>query len=148
MKRIAQLVKRESTLSVATCSFDGSPQNTPLFYLSDDTLQLYWFSSPSSEHSGNLKTNPAAAVTIYRSTDQWKKIRGVQMCGTVSMITDPLRFKSISREYTERFHLGTALRAVMSRSGLFLFRPSWVRYIDHGKRPFHRFETTLVTPGA
>jgi len=131
---IAQLVKSQSTLAVATCSTDGSPRSAPLFYLADDDLQLYWFSSSSSEHSRNLKKNPSAAVTIYRPTEKWREIRGVQMRGTVSVVADPLRRGSIAREYADRFHLGATLRAVMSRSCLFVFRPSWARYVDNSRR--------------
>ena len=148
IERIAKLVKSESTVAVATRSPDGSPQIAPLFYLADDNLRLYWFSSCSSLHSRNLRKNNAAAVTIYRSADQWRKIRGVQMRGTVSLVTDPIRRNPISGEYADRFHLGPALRTKILRSGLFMFRPSWARYIDNGKQFGYRFETKLVAPHA
>jgi uncharacterized protein YhbP (UPF0306 family) len=141
VERIVQLVKSESTLALSTCAADGSPRSAPLFFLSDDELRLYWFSSSSSEHSRNLKKNPSAAVTIYRSTEKWREIRGVQMRGTVSLVSDPIRRAPLAREYAERFHLGMVLRAAMSRSSLFVFQPSWVRYIDNRKRLGYRFET-------
>jgi uncharacterized protein YhbP (UPF0306 family) len=144
VERIARLVKSQSTLAVATCGADGEPRSAPLFYLADDELRLYWFSSSSSEHSRNLKKNPSAAVTVYLPTDKWREIRGVQMRGTVSVITDPVRRRSIARDYADRFRLGTALRAGMSRSSLFEFRPSWARYIDNSRRFGYKFETSLV----
>ena len=142
MGLIAQLVKGQSTLAVATCGTDGSPRSAPLFYLADDDLQLYWFSSSSSEHSRNLKKNPSAAVTIYRPTEKWREIRGVQMRGTAALVADPSRRCEISRLYAERLHLGAALRAVMSRHHLFVFCPSWARYIDNKKRLGYKFEVS------
>jgi len=143
MERIAELVKSQSTLALATCSAGGAPRSAPLFYLADDDLRLYWFSSSASEHSRNLRKNPLAAVTIYRPAEKWREIRGVQMRGTVSLVADRLRRAAITSAYAERFHLGRALRAMMSRSSLFVFRPAWARYIDNGKRLGYRFETPL-----
>ena len=143
MERIVQLVKSQSTLTVTTCGADGAPRSAPLFYLAGDRLRLYWFSSSSSDHSRNLKKSPSAAVTIYRSTEKWREIRGVQMRGVVSLVTDPIQRAPIAREYARRFHLGAVLRAAMSRSSLFIFRPTWIRYVDNSKRLGYRFETSF-----
>lgn len=141
---MTRLVKSQSTLALATCGADGGPRSAPLFYVADDGLRLYWFSSSSSEHSRNLKKNPSAAVTIFRPTEKWREIRGVQMRGTVSVVTDPARRRSIAGEYAGRFRLGSAIRAGMSRSSLFEFRPSWARYIDNRVRFGYKFETSLA----
>jgi uncharacterized protein YhbP (UPF0306 family) len=144
IRRIAQLVKSQTTLTLATCAADGSPRSTPLFYLAGDDLRLYWFSSSSSEHSRNLKERPSAALSVYLPTEKWREIRGVQMRGSVSLVADPLRRREIASVYADRFHLGTALRAAMSRSDLFVFSPAWARYIDNGKRLGSRFEVSLA----
>jgi nitroimidazol reductase NimA-like FMN-containing flavoprotein (pyridoxamine 5'-phosphate oxidase superfamily) len=86
LDQIAALLKSESTLALATCCEDGAPHVAPLFYIAGENLELYWFSSPSSRHSSNLEANRAAAVTVYRPTEEWKEIRGVQMRGVVSIV--------------------------------------------------------------
>ena len=66
---IAAFLKSQSTLALATVAGDGSPRVTPLFYLVDDELRMYWFSSAASEHSKSLRRNPAAAAAVCRSSE-------------------------------------------------------------------------------
>ena len=127
---VASLLKGQSTLALATTAEDGLPRVAPLFYVSDDNLRLYWFSSPSSEHSLNVARDNAAAVTVFRSTDEWKEIWGVQMRGTVGMVSDIERRGSIQKEYAGRFNLGTLFDAQIASSALYVFEPTWLRSID------------------
>lgn len=140
LEPVVELLRSQSTLALATCDADGTSRLAPLFYLPGENLRLYWFSSASSQHSRNLKRDPAAAVAIYRATEHWKEICGVQMRGTVAIVSDRARRKAIAWKYSERFHLGAVLDAAMSRSRLYEFQPSWLRYIDNTKRFGYKFE--------
>lgn len=140
---VARFLRSQSTLALGTSAGDGSPRTAALFYLLQDDLRLYWFSSASSEHSRNLKRDPAAAVAVYRNTSDWRKIRGVQMLGTVSVVSGRAQRRSIARQFTERFQLGTLFELGISRSTLFCFQPSWIRYIDNAKRFGYKFEIAL-----
>src|SRR5437763_446098 len=124
---VADLLNAQSTLALATCDADGTPGIAPLFYLPDSELRLYWFSSPASAHSRNLKRDPRASVTVFTSTANWREIRGVQMRGTVRAASDP----EIRRAYIERFRLGKLPQAAMASSRLYCFEPSWIRYVDN-----------------
>jgi len=53
------------------------------------------------------------------------------------------RRRPIAELYTERFQLGTLFQLGISRSTLFCFRPSWIRYIDNSKRFGYKFEISL-----
>jgi uncharacterized protein YhbP (UPF0306 family) len=130
----ARLLRSQSTLSLSTVTAEGGPRAVPLFYLPGENLRLYWFSSASSGHSHDLKRNAAAAVAIYRPAEHWRAIRGVQMRGTVSIVTVPAERRAVADAYVERFRLDTLLRAAMSRSTLYRFEPSWLRYIDNSNR--------------
>lgn len=143
IQQITSLLKSESTLVLATTSASGESRSTPLFYLADDELSLYWFSSASSGHSTDLKRDANAAATVYRPTTDWKSICGVQMRGTVATIIDRSQRKTITYEYCRHFRLGTLFRATLSRSTLYVFRPSWVRYIDNARRFGFKFELSL-----
>jgi uncharacterized protein YhbP (UPF0306 family) len=143
LETIAELLRSQNTLTLATSAAGCAPRSAPLFYLPGDGLRLYWFSSASSEHSRILKANPAAAVTVYRPAEGWREIRGVQMRGTVSAVTGPSRLP-IERAYAEHFHLGKFLQAAVSRSRLYVFEPSWARYIDNSRRFGYRFEVRLA----
>lgn len=143
---VARLLQRQSTLALATISADGTPHITPLFYLAGEALRLFWFSSATSRHSRNLKLDPAAAVTVYWPTQQWREIRGVQMRGSVSVVNDAARRSAIAAAYSARFKLGTAFKAVQARSRLYEFQPAWIRYLDNSIRFGYKFEFAPTPP--
>ncbi len=143
LQQIASLLKSENTLVLATADAAGNSRSTPLFYICDDEPALYWFSSSSSGHSKDVKRDPQAAVAVYRPTTEWRKICGVQMRGRVEVVKDRARRKTITAAYCQRFQLGTFFRAAISRSSLYVFRPSWIRYIDNGRRFGYKFEISL-----
>ncbi len=144
-KAIERLVHSQSTLVLSTVNPDGKPHATPLFYLAGAELELYWFSSDSSQHSGNLTWDHSVAVAIYTSTEHWKEICGVQMRGAVENITDRKIRRNVTRRYCERFHLGQSFRLALARSSLYVLWPAWIRYIDNSKRFGYRSEIQLPT---
>jgi len=148
LELIDRLISSQSTLALATSDDGGAPHVAPLFYLAQPDLCLYWLSSASSRHSRNLAKNPAAAVTVYRPTEEWRQICGVQMRGTVHVISERAQRGPILSLYVERFHLGGVLRAAMARSRLYRFQPSWVRYLDNSRRFGYKFECSWPAPGA
>jgi len=125
-KRLRSLIEQETTLVLATTMDDGSPIATPLFYYPDDDLNLYWLSSPESRHSRNLHARPRAAVAVFAPVTDWREIRGVQMEGTASAMSDD----AILAGYRRRFRLGAELDAVIARSTMYAFRAEWWRYVD------------------
>ena len=140
---VARFLEGQSIMALATTGPGGSPSVAPLFYLPGDALSLYWFSSSSSRHSRNLKENPEAAVSVYDSTWEWKEIRGVQMRGAASAVTDRQCRLLAAEAYTERFRLRGLFEAAISRSTLYCFVPAWVRYIDNSRRFGYKFEISV-----
>ena len=140
---IAALLREQSTLALATTDAEGQPCATPLFYIADKELTLFWLSSETNLHSQNLKRTPRAAATIYRHTENWKDIRGVQLRGSVTVIVDPERRRALIKAYCERFQLGAVFKAAISQSCLYALRPTFFRYIDNSKVFGHRFEIAL-----
>jgi uncharacterized protein YhbP (UPF0306 family) len=130
---VAALLGEQTTLSLATTGADGEPWVAPLFYLVDKDLALYWLSSASSLHSLNLERTPRAAATVYANAENWKEIRGVQMRGLVSKVTEPKRRRALIKAYGERFKLGAAFRLAIRQSVLYEFRPEFLRYIDNSR---------------
>ena len=105
----------------------------PLFYIADEELSLFWLSSEASLHSGNLRRRPRAAITIYRPAVNWKDIRGVQMRGSVTVITDPKLRRAVVKTYCQRFQLKAIFRLAISRCALYKFKPDFIRYIDNSE---------------
>jgi hypothetical protein len=143
LETIAALLREESTLALATTDEQGQPCVAPLFYIADEELTLFWLSSETSLHSQNLKRTPAAAATIYRHTENWKEIRGVQLRGPVIVVDDPERRRALIKAYCERFQLGAVFKVAISQCGLYAMRPLFFRYIDNSKVFGHKFEIAL-----
>lgn len=139
---IGDVLRTQSTLSLATVDDSGMPSVAPLFYIADGDLNLYWLSSDESEHSRNLRREPHVAVAVYPQTEDWKEIRGVQMRGVAAAVNDTVRRKALVKQYCERFRLGSILRLAIKRSTLYEFRPRSFRFLDNSKGFGYRFELT------
>jgi uncharacterized protein YhbP (UPF0306 family) len=140
LKTLSALLREENTLALATVDEQGEVSVAPLFYLVDEDLCLFWLSSPSCLHSKNLKKMPRAAATVYRHTENWNEIRGVQMRGLVTVITDRRRRRLLIKNYSSRFKLGTLFISAISRCNLYEFRPDFFRLIDNSKGVGRKFE--------
>ena len=147
LELVTALLGEETTLSLATTGEDGQACVAPLFYVVDENLSLYWLSSESSLHSLNLTTTPRAAATVYCGVENWRKIRGVQLRGTVRKITDPERRKALLKSYCERFKLGRVFRPALRLSTLYSFQPDFIRYIDNARGFGYKFELTRGPDG-
>ena len=140
LEMIAAVLRAESTVALATVDERSEPCVASLFYIVDGDLNLCWLSSAASMHSRNLGRHTTARATVYRHTENWKEICGVQMRGRVEVISEPDRRSSLLKTYSERFALGRVLRTVIGRSTLYQFLPEWFRYIDNLKRFGYKFE--------
>jgi uncharacterized protein YhbP (UPF0306 family) len=147
LELVAALLNEETTLSLATTGEQGQACVAPLFYIVDKELSLYWLSSESSLHSMNLAGNPRAAATVYRCVESWKTIRGVQLRGTVSKVTEPERRDALLAAYCKRFKLGRVLLPVLRLSAMYALRPDFFRYIDNARGFGYKFELTRRPEG-
>jgi uncharacterized protein YhbP (UPF0306 family) len=134
-------LKTQSTLVLSTSNESGEPYSAPLFYLLGDSLELYWMSSSSSEHSVHLRRCGRASISVFRATEEWRQIVGIQARGNAERVERASR--AIMDAYIERFHLGPVLSLAVLRSSLYVFRPDWIRYIDNSKVFGNKFEINL-----
>ncbi|MGD0548562.1 MAG: pyridoxamine 5'-phosphate oxidase family protein [Terracidiphilus sp.] len=147
IKLVAKLLREETTLSLASIGADGAPSAAPLFYIVDEDLSLYWLSSEGSQHSRNLLGRADAAATIHCNAKSWQEIRGVQMRGEVSKVTDPQRRTRIVKAYGERFKLGRVFRLAIRGSALYVLQPNFFRYIDNSNGFGGNFELARPAEG-
>jgi hypothetical protein len=146
-EQIAALLRAETTVALATTGEGGEPCVAPLFYINDAELNLYWLSSPSSLHSLNLSRTPRASAAVYRNAGKWKEIRGVQMRGAVSTVTEPERREALVRTYCARFQLGRVFRLAVRRSAFYTIQPEFLRFIDNTRGFGCKFELTRSPQG-
>jgi uncharacterized protein YhbP (UPF0306 family) len=143
MARVRSLLRRQSTLVLATADEDGTPRSTPLFFLADDELRLFWFSSRASRHSHNCKRDPRASIAVFRPARRWQQIAGVQIQGRVLAATDRATRQRITSEYCARFALDEGFAGVIRSSALYCFTPEWIRYIDNSEKFGEKVELRL-----
>ncbi len=80
-QQILDYIEHHNTMTLATCQAD-IPWAATVFYASDG-LRLYFFSAPDSRHCQNLAANARVAATIQEDYHDWRKIKGIQLEGTV-----------------------------------------------------------------
>jgi uncharacterized protein len=131
---IRPFLAAQSTLSLATVDDSGQPQAAPLFYVSDDALNLYWLSSPTSRHSINLAAQPRVAATIYPAVWAWTDISGLQIEGSAHSVTDSAERERILTLYRAKFPLPPAFDAQIAASTLYRLTPTRVRWLDNSIR--------------
>lgn len=91
---VRNLVKRNRYLSLATTDGDA-PWIAPLEYLSDDHLNLYYFSPEEAVHSQHLNDSQSVAVTIFDAVQpeyepaSVMRIAGVQIAATAQKLAAP-----------------------------------------------------------
>lgn len=69
--RAKELLGTVNHAAMATVNGDGTPHNTPYFFMRDDTLEhLYWGSHPQSMHSQNVLRTGQIFVVLYDAMER------------------------------------------------------------------------------
>ena len=91
---IRTLIERNRYLSLATS--DGTdPWIAPLEYISDDELNLYYFSPENAAHSQHIDKHQTVAVTVFDAVQpeyepaQVMRIAGVQAVAHAERLNEP-----------------------------------------------------------
>ena len=135
LQEAATLLAECRTASLATVDDDGRPHAANIQYVHDDRLRLYFVSSEDAAHSQHITARPDAAVTIYHPEDtDPATIRGLQLHGRVTVVTDEREQDTALSQYLSKFSFiadSHKLRGAVERQTLYCFRPSWLRLIDN-----------------
>jgi hypothetical protein len=69
--RAKELLKTARHASMATVNDDGTPHNSPFFFLHDENMQkVYWGSHPESQHSKNILRTGQLFVVLYDAIER------------------------------------------------------------------------------
>lgn len=140
---VRAFLETQSTLALATVNSDGQPQVAPIFYVSDDRMNLYWLSSPKSRHSLNLVRNPKVAATVYPSVWHWNDIVGLQLEGEARPVGDERIREQILILYLRKFQLPPDFDSIIQASTLYALTPNWLRWLDNSVAFNHKVEIDL-----
>ncbi len=128
---VQAFLETQSTMALATVNAEGQPESAPVFYVSDDRLNLYWLSSAHVRHSINLFARPTVSAAVYPAIWQWNDIVGLQIEGEAEAITDERIREQIMILYLRKFQLPASFDAAIASSTLYILRPRWMRWVDN-----------------
>ena len=100
-EQILDYLRSHNTMTLATTVGD-LPWAATVFFASED-LHLYFFSAPDSRHCQNLAANPRVAVTIQEDYQDWRKIKGIQLEGRVSLVVGVLEKTKAMAIYAAKY---------------------------------------------
>ena len=78
-----EYLKTHELLFLGTCSLNGNPHVSPMFYACEGE-KIYFSAPPGSETDRNLKENPIAEIAVSEMPAEWSKARGLQIEGPVT----------------------------------------------------------------
>jgi uncharacterized protein YhbP (UPF0306 family) len=142
LSAVRLFLESQSTLALATLDAAGHPQIAPLFYVSDEALNLYWLSSSTSRHSVNLTANEHVAATIYPDVWKWTDIRGLQIEGQAQAVTDDELRTYMLNAYRQKFTLPAEFELIITNSTLYVLTPTWIRWLDNSVKFGYKAEIT------
>ncbi len=68
--RVKELLGTSRYAAMATVNVDGSPHNTPFFFMHDGELEhVYWSSHPDAQHSKNIERTGQLFVVLYDKSE-------------------------------------------------------------------------------
>lgn len=140
---VKSFLEISSTLALATVDSDGLPQVAPVFFVTDDDLNLYWLSSETSRHSVNLAAQSRVAGAVYPDVWDWQQIRGLQLEGIAQIVSEDSAREAMLTRYRAKFTLPAQFDAQIAGSTLYRLTPRWMRWLDNGLRFGYKAETTL-----
>jgi uncharacterized protein YhbP (UPF0306 family) len=134
-----------TAMTLATTGPDGAPHATDVYYAETGDLGLYFVSIPGSRHARNLAHDPRVAATVHADSTRWRDIRGVQLEGICSRVTDEERGAAWAR-YTAKFSFvlaDAALAGALQKVDMYRVTPHWLRWIDNAAGLGHNLEWRL-----
>ena len=140
-----RLIEAQRTLVLATA--DPMPWSAPVYYLYRNQ-RFYFFSSESSRHVTAGLASGRCAAAIFRDSDDWREIEGLQMDGSLERVRAGAEALGAFTAYVGRFPTVKSLFADTTidldqfthrfRARLYAFVPKRVQYLNNqaglGKR--------------
>lgn len=93
--RLAAYLAGHSVLGLATGGPAG-PWCSPVFFVHDEALRLYFLSSPDTRHGQNLAASPRAAGAITADYRDWREIQGIQLEGSAAKLSGAEREEALA----------------------------------------------------
>lgn len=116
-----------------------------VFYVNDG-FDLVFLSAGHTRHAQNITAVPHVAATIQEDYRDWQEIKGIQLEGRVSLLTDVSRETAIARYLQKYPFLAGAdvnMQNALTKINWYLLRPERLYFIDNSLGLGHRDEISL-----
>lgn len=142
--RVQAYLAAHHVMTLATAGGDG-PWAAAVFYVHEGWT-LYFLSAPTSRHCRDVAQNPRVAATIQEDYSEWREIKGIQLEGTATKLTDDEQ-EPVRSLYAAKFPLlrnpPDAIAQAMSRIGWYRVAPARAWFVDNSVAFGHRDEIDL-----
>ena len=137
------LIREQRTMTLATCR-ENVAWAAPVYYIFTRS-GFYFFSDPASRHIVEALESGQASGAIHGNAAGWREIRGIQMTGSIDVLSMGLESAEAIGIYLKKFQFtkdffssgGTLnLEAFTARFRvrLYKFNPTLVYYLDNSLR--------------
>jgi len=126
-----EYLEAHDVLTLATLD-DGGAWATPLFYASDERLDLYVLSDPGTRHCAAIHRYPRVSAAVHDACRSWREITGLQLRGDAGPVADAALGAGLER-YAAKFPFALGLCRPGGPHRLYRIRPTWLRLIDNAR---------------
>jgi uncharacterized protein YhbP (UPF0306 family) len=120
-----------TTMTLATVGRDGEPHAAGVYFAADGSLNLFYFSETSSQHSRDSEHEPRAAVAIHPEVPDWQQIHGLQLRGSIRIVKSKTEWQVAWHLYRDKFPFVIDLEEVIKTNQMYAFKPAWIRLVDN-----------------
>lgn len=130
-KKFQNFLAQRISMSVATTSPTGAPRVADVYFVSDEDLNLYFYSDPAARHSRNIQRDPRVSVAVRIESMDWHEIRGLQMDGAAATVDDLDEHNRAWRLMCDKFPFYETFTNVIANLKMYRIAPKWIRWIDN-----------------
>jgi general stress protein 26 len=102
MNDVLRILSSAEFCNIATVCKDGSPWNTPVFFVSDKEQNLYWWSSLKAVHSKNILRDNKVYITVLDPKATQNDGLAVYLKGTANVLDSSHEVKEAIALYNKR----------------------------------------------
>ena len=88
LQKVIKVIKTNHHMTIATINNQNKPWVTPVFYVHDDKLNLYWVSYKESIHSKNIRIDENISIVIYGPIPPKNNIDAVYIEATAKQLDE------------------------------------------------------------
>jgi uncharacterized protein YhbP (UPF0306 family) len=149
--RVKNLIQTNQAMTVATAS-GNTAWAAPVYYVNKRAC-FYFFSNPATRHVEESLASGQAACTIYDDDKSWENLLGLQMSGSIQIVTNRMNASKAILAYVKKFPVvktffpnikNAALNNFIRQfhANLYCFIPEFILFMDNSVHFGFRTEIT------